>query len=137
MKNFSKSAVFMISLFWIYAASAQTDPDMDLQAGKLPAAAAADCQEAIILDPAPTVHAKAQPGTYQFFILGNDSTQLQRADILERIERFRHETSVVHLKVSSTTTIRILPKKEITAADFKPLANEVIFQPDNRDFVQK
>jgi hypothetical protein len=72
---------------------------------------------------------KAQPGTYQFFILGEDSTQLLRTDLVEKIESYRDEYAVVHLKLSSTTTIRILPCSEITSTRFTPINNVVVFQP--------
>jgi len=85
----------------------------------------------------PVKQLKAKPGTYQFFIMGEDSTQLRRTDLAEKIESYRDEYAVVHLKVSSTTTIRILPCSEITSTNFTPLNNAVIFQPDNRDPVAK
>ena len=79
----------------------------------------------------------AEAGTYQFFIIGEDSTQLLRKDLAEKIERYRDENTVVHLKVSSTTTIRILPCSEITSTHFTPLNNTVIFQPDFNSQVAK
>ena len=89
-----------------------------------------------------TAHAKpeplkAEPGTYQFFILGEDSTQLLRTDLAEKIESYRDENTVVHLKVSSTTTIRILPCSEITSTHFTPVSKSVIFQQDHRDQMAK
>lgn len=78
-------------------------------------------------------HLKAEPGTYQFFILGEDSTQLLRTDLAEKIESYRDENAVVHLIVSSTTTIRILPCSEITSTRFNPINNVVVFQPDSRE----
>jgi hypothetical protein len=83
--------------------------------------------------PAPAAPLKAEAGTYQFFILGDDSTQLLRTDLAEKIESYRDENTVVHLKISSTTTIRILPCSEITSSRFTPLATTAIFQPDYRD----
>ena len=75
----------------------------------------------------------AQPGTYQFFILGEDSTQLLRTDLAEKIESYRDEYAVVHLIVSSTTTIRILPCSEITSTRFTPINNVVVFQQASRE----
>jgi hypothetical protein len=80
---------------------------------------------------------RAEPGTYQFFIVGEDSTQLLRSDLAEKIERYRDENTVVHLKVSSTTTIRILPCSEITSTHFTPLNTAAIFQPDFNSQVAK
>src|SRR6188768_2646426 len=80
-------------------------------------------------DTKPVPRLQAQAGTYQFFIIGEDSTQLLRKDLAEKIESYRDENTVVHLKVSSTTTIRILPCSEITSSRFTPLNNTVIFQP--------
>lgn len=81
----------------------------------------------------PAKKLQAQPGTYQFFILGEDSTQLLRTDLAEKIESYRDETAVVHLRVSSTTIIRILPCSEITSTHFTPLTKQVIFQVDQRE----
>jgi len=81
-------------------------------------------------DTKPVKPLQAEPGTYQFFIVGEDSTQLLRSDLAEKIERYRDENTVVHLKVSSTTTIRILPCSEITSTRFTPLNTTVFFQPD-------
>ena len=75
----------------------------------------------------------ARPGTYQFFILGEDSTQLLRTDLAEKIESYRDENAVVHLIVSSTTTIRILPCSEITSTRFTPINNVVVFQQASRE----
>ena len=80
-----------------------------------------------------TIPALAPHGTYQFFILGDDSTQLFRTDLAEKIESYRDENTVVHLKVSSTTTISILPCSEITSTRFNPVNNAVVFQPYGRD----
>jgi hypothetical protein len=80
---------------------------------------------------------KAQAGTYQIFIVGEDSTQLLRTDLAEKIESYRDEFAIVHLKVSSTTTIRILPCSEITSTRFSPINNTVVFQPDYRDTMAK
>ena len=79
----------------------------------------------------------AEPGTYQFFIIGEDSTQLLRSDLAQKIESYRDENTVVHLKVSSTTTIRILPCSEITSTQFTPLSKTVFFQPDFNSQVAK
>ena len=80
---------------------------------------------------------KAKPGTYQIFITGEDSTQLLRSDLAEKIESYRDENAIVHLKVSSTTTIRILPCSEITSTRFSPINNSVVFQPGSRDPMAK
>jgi|SRR5215203_107054 len=85
----------------------------------------------------PVKRLQAQPGTYQFFIVGEDSTQLLRKDLAEKIESYRDENTVVHLKVSSTTTIRILPCSEITSTRFTPINNTVVFQPDFSSQVAK
>jgi len=79
----------------------------------------------------------AEAGTYQFFIIGEDSTQLLRNDLAQKIESYRDENTVVHLKVSSTTTIRILPCSEITSTRFTPLTKTVFFQPDFNSQVAK
>ncbi|MCX6275857.1 MAG: hypothetical protein NTV09_11695 [Bacteroidetes bacterium] len=103
---------------------AQTDSDAEIPA----------LQQAFKTDDIqPVSRLKAEHGTYQFFILGEDSTQLLRTDLAEKIESYRDEYAVVHLKVSSTTTIRILPCSEITSTRFNPVNNEVVFQPDSRD----
>ena len=73
-------------------------------------------------------HLQAPKGTYQFFITEEDSTQLLRTDLAEKIESYRDENTVVHLKISSTTTIRILPCSEITSTRFVPVNKEVFFQ---------
>ena len=99
----------------------QTDTDADMQAYYT---------QWHVDHPTAAVPAKALRGTYQFFILGEDSTQLLRTDLAEKIESYRDENTVVHLKVSSTTTIKILPRKEINSEHFIPLTNEVIFQHD-------
>jgi len=80
---------------------------------------------------------QAKPGTYQFFIVGEDSTQLLRQDLAEKIESYRDENTVVHLRVSSTTTIRILPCSEINSTSFTPLNKTVFFQPDFNSQVAK
>ena len=79
----------------------------------------------------------AEAGTYQFFIIGEDSTQLLRNDLAQKIESYSDENTVVHLKVSSTTTIRILPCSEITSTRFTPLTKTVFFQPDFNSQVAK
>src|SRR6186997_937795 len=79
----------------------------------------------------------AEAGTYQFFIIGEDSTQLLRSDLAQKIESYRDENTVVHLKVSNTTTIRILPCSEITSTQFTPLSKTVFFQPDFNSQVAK
>lgn len=81
--------------------------------------------------------ASAQPGTYQFFVLGNDTSQLTQNDLAEKIESYRDANYIVHLKISGTTTIRILPKSEISSTSFRPLEQRVIFQPDHRDVMVK
>ena len=85
----------------------------------------------------PVKQLQAEPGTYQFFIVGEDSTQLLRKDLAAKIESYRDEYAVVHLKVSTTTTIRILPCSEITSTRFTPISNTVIFQPDFNSQVAK
>lgn len=85
----------------------------------------------------PVQQLQAAPGTYQFFIVGEDSTQLLRNDLAAKIEKYRDEEAIVHLKVSSTTTIRILPCSEITSTRFTPITNTVIFQPDFKSQVAK
>jgi hypothetical protein len=85
----------------------------------------------------PVKQLQAEPGTYQFFIIGEDSTQLLRNDLAAKIEKYRDEEAIVHLKVSSTTTIRILPCSEITSTRFTPITNTVIFQPDFNSQVAK
>jgi len=113
---------------WFCKAQAQTDTDTEMLA-YYKAWQNGDTKPAEVL--------KAQHGTYQFFIIGEDSTQLLRTDLAEKIEAYRDEVAVVHLVVSSTTTIRILPCSEITSSRFIPTGKEVIFQPDARYPVAK
>jgi hypothetical protein len=89
------------------------------------------------LETKPVKPLQAKPGTYQFFIVGEDSTQLLRQDLAEKIESYRDENTVVHLKVSSTTTIRILPCSEVNSTSFTPLTRTVFFQPDFNSQVAK
>gem|GEM_PF-5605664 len=119
---------FFLSSFT--ALQAQTDTDAEM----LSYYSAWKTEHAVAIAQEPL---KAEPGTYQFFILGEDSTQLLRTDLAEKIESYRDEEYIVHLKVSSTTTIRILPCSEITSTRFSPLAQSVIFQPDYRDQVAR
>jgi hypothetical protein len=120
--------VFLLVHALFIKLQAQTDTDAQMEAFYSPWKTTAAKQA----DPL-----KAKPGTYQFFILGDDSTQLLRTDLAEKIESYRDEEYIVHLKVSSTTTIRILPCSEINSTHFTPLTQPVIFQPDTRDPVAK
>ena len=126
-KNYLLFVLALISMFFTKL-QAQTDTDAEMLAYY------AAWQAPDISAPQPLA---AKPGTYQFFILGEDSTQLLRTDLAEKIESYRDENTVVHLKISSTTTIRILPCSEITSTRFNPLTKEVIFQPDYRDQVAR
>ncbi|CAN5643424.1 hypothetical protein BH11BAC1_BH11BAC1_21700 [soil metagenome] len=121
-KNYLLIVLTLISS-WFCKLQAQTDTDAEMLA-YYKAWQNGDTKPAEAL--------KAQHGTYQFFILGEDSTQLLRTDLAEKIESYRDEVAVVHLIVSSTTTIRILPCSEITSSRFTPPGKEVIFQPDSR-----
>jgi hypothetical protein len=128
MKNKYLLIVFAIITSFSAKVQAQTDTDAEMlalysrwQTG----------------DSKPAEALKAEPGTYQFFILGEDSTQLLRSDLAEKIESYRDENIVVHLTISSTTTVRILPCSEITSTRFTPVNKQVIFQPDYRDQMAK
>ncbi len=113
-------AILMTML--ISKVQAQTDTDAEMNAYYAGQQCMTETRTAQLLAP---------KGTYQFFIMEEDSTQLLRTDLAEKIESYRDENIVVHLKVSSTTTIRILPCSEITSTRFVPVNKEVIFQQNS------
>jgi len=128
MQNRYFAFVIVSILAFTTGIKAQTDTDAQVQAYY------ASWQNG---ETKPVKPLQAEPGTYQFFIIGEDSTQLLRTDLAAKIESYRDEYAIVHLKVSSTTTIRILPCSEITSSQFTPLTNTVIFQPDFNSQVAK
>jgi hypothetical protein len=70
---------------------------------------------------------KAAPGTYQFIVSAPGSQFIFTDDILVQIEKLRKENEEVLFVASSTVTVRILSRADITRAGFKPL-EEIIYK---------
>lgn len=59
-------------------------------------------------------------GTFVLIHTSNKKTQLVTTDILVEIEKRRDENIDIYYRVSDYLTIKILPKKVISAPDFDP-----------------
>jgi hypothetical protein len=70
---------------------------------------------------APAAVKEAAPGTYQLVRLTNKVNVSISSDALTEIERRRQETDEVSWLISPYAKVRILPRRVISAADFKPL----------------
>jgi hypothetical protein len=90
-----------------------------------------DEQAGVITDKA-VIPVKAQPGTYQFLVSGDNNGQAYTNDVLVAIEKLRDDTKEVRFPLDEQTTVRILPRTVINKPGFVPVP-EVVIDNGDRD----
>lgn len=69
---------------------------------------------------------KAAKGTYQFIIPVSKVQPVFSEEILIDVEKNRDENEIKYMQLEHNVKVKILPRKTITAADFKPL-EEIVY----------